>query len=78
MRFENSMNLEDTKFVAEVSSVRELNLYLQSGWVLILSYIKYYTDRQEPCFVVAWQKETEPIIPETLDSWELKEIDRYR
>lgn len=72
------MKLEDTKFVAEAKSVRELNLYLNSGWVLILSYVKHYSDGQEPRFVVAWQKESDPIIPEMLDSWELKEIDRQR
>ncbi|GIU82524.1 MAG: hypothetical protein D6687_06670 [Acidobacteria bacterium] len=74
------MALEDTKVVAEIKSVRELNLYLSSGWTLILSYIKHYSDGQEPRFIVAWQKESEPIIPEILDSWELKEIDtqKYR
>ncbi len=77
-KLSNSMKLEDTKFVAEAKSVRELNLYLNSGWVLILSYIKQYSDGQEPRFVVAWQKESEPIIPEMLDSWELKEINRQR
>jgi hypothetical protein len=74
------MALEDTKIVAEVKSVRELNLYLHSGWTLILSYVKHYSDGQEPRFIVAWQKESEPLIPEILDSWELKEINsqKYR
>lgn len=71
------MGLENTKKVVEVKSVRELNLYLNSGWVLILSYVKHYSDGQEPRFVVAWQNENEPVIPEILDSWELKEIDHY-
>ncbi|MCS6873478.1 MAG: hypothetical protein N2Z23_05065 [Pyrinomonadaceae bacterium] len=72
------MGLEETKKVVEIKSIRELNLYLDSGWVLILSYVKQNSDGQEPRFIVAWQKEAEPMIPELLDSWELKEIDRYR
>lgn len=72
------MNIEETKLTAEVSSIRELNLFLLSGWVLILSYVKHYSDGQEPRFVIAWQKEDEPILPELLDAWELHEMDGER
>jgi len=72
------MKIEDTKLTAEVRSIRELNLFLLSGWVLILSYVKHYSDNQEPRFVIAWQKEEEPVLPELLDRWELQEMDRER
>lgn len=72
------MNLNETKLTTEVRSVRELNLYLTAGWVLILNYVKHNHDSQEPRFVVAWQKESEPNVPELLDAWELNEIDRQR
>lgn len=72
--------MEKTRVTTEVRSVRELNLYLLSGWVLILSYVKHLSDTQEPRFVLAWQEETEPVVPELLDEWELHELDaqRYR
>lgn len=72
------MKIEDTRLTAEVSSVRELNLYLLKGWVLLLSYVKHASDTQNPRFVVGWQNETEPQRPELLDEWELHEIDRQR
>lgn len=72
------MSMEKTKLTTEVRSVRELNLYLISGWVLILSYVKQISDTQEPRFVLAWQEENEPIVPELLDEWELHEIDQQR
>lgn len=72
------MSIEDTHLTAEVGSIRELNLYLQSGWVLILSYVKHSSDTQNPKFVIAWQNESEPTIPEILDEWELDELDRQR
>lgn len=72
------MKIEDTRHTAEVSSVRELNLYLLKGWVLLLSYVKHASDTQNPRFVIGWQNETEPQIPELLDEWELHEIDRQR
>lgn len=74
------MSIEDTKLTTEVRSTRELNLYLLSGWRLILSYVKHLSDTQEPRFVLAWQEETEPVVPELLDEWELHEMDaqRYR
>jgi len=70
------MKIEDTKLTAEVASVRELNKYLNSGWVLILSYVKHLSDSQQPRFVVGWQNETEAVYPELLDEWELHEINR--
>ena len=70
------MKIEDTKLTAEVRSIRELNLFLLSGWVLILSYVKNYSSGQEPRFVIAWQREEEPVLPELLDAWELQEMDR--
>ena len=72
------MNIEKTKLTTEVRSIRELNLYLLSGWVLILSYVKHLSDTQEPRFVIAWQAESEPILPELLDKWELHELDEQR
>ncbi|CAN5580008.1 hypothetical protein BH10ACI1_BH10ACI1_30040 [soil metagenome] len=72
------MKIEDTKLTAEVRSIRELNLFLLSGWVLILSYVKHYSDSQQPRFIIGWQKEEEPIIPELLDPWELREVDRSK
>lgn len=74
------MSLEDTKLTTEVRSIRELNLYLVSGWVLILSYVKHLSDTQEPRFVLGWQSDSEPVVPELLDEWELQEINsqRYR
>ncbi|MEO8648649.1 MAG: hypothetical protein ABI539_05740 [Acidobacteriota bacterium] len=72
------MKLEDTKLTCEVRSIRELNLYLLSGWTLILTYVKHLSDTQEPRFVLGWQKDSEPVAPELLDEWELHEIDRQR
>ncbi|MEO7673302.1 MAG: hypothetical protein ABIU09_04405 [Pyrinomonadaceae bacterium] len=72
------MSMEKTKLTTEVRSIRELNLYLVSGWVLILSYVKHLSDTQEPRFVVAWQGENEPVVPELLDEWELHELDQQK
>lgn len=70
------MKIEDTKTTAEVGSTRELNKYLDAGWILILSYVKHQSDSQNPRFVVAWQSENEAVYPELLDEWELHELDR--
>lgn len=72
------MNLDEIKITTEVRSIRELNLYLLSGWVLVLSYVKHAHDTQEPRFVVGWRGNDEPKVPELLDAWELNEIDRQR
>ncbi|MFN6964035.1 MAG: hypothetical protein ACK4S4_09755 [Pyrinomonadaceae bacterium] len=72
------MPIEDTRHVRELRSIRELNLFLAKGWKLILSYVEHSNDTQRPRFVVAWQSEGEPVIPELLDAWELNEIDRQR
>lgn len=72
------MSIENTKLTAEVGSIRELNLYLLNGWVLVLSYVKHSNDSQQPRFVVAWQQDEQPVIPELLDEWELNEIDKQR
>lgn len=72
------MSMEKTKLTTEVRSIRELNLYLLSGWVLILSYVKHLSDTQEPRFVVAWQGENDPVVPELLDEWELHELDQQK
>jgi hypothetical protein len=72
------MPIEDTKLTTEVSSIRELNLYLLSGWVLILSYVEHSNDSQKPRYVLAWQNDLEPVCPELLDRWELNEIDKQR
>jgi len=70
------MSIEETKITAEVGSSRELNKYLGEGWKLILSYVRHSSDSQQPRFIVAWQKDGEPVYPEMLDEWELNEIDR--
>lgn len=72
------MAIEETKLTAEASSIRELNLYLLNGWTLLLTYVKHANDTQQPRFVVGWQDESEPKMPEILDEWELNEIDRQR
>lgn len=72
------MSLEETKLTTEVRSIRELNLYLLAGWVLILSYVKHLSDTQEPRFVLAWQAEAEPVMPELLDEWELQELNQQQ
>jgi hypothetical protein len=68
------MSVEDTRLAAEVGSIRELNLYLISGWTLILSYVEHSCDTQSPRFVIAWQRDDEPNIPELLDNVELEEL----
>jgi len=70
------MQIEDTRITAELGSSGELNRYLQDGWVLILNYVKFHNDGQEPRFVVAWQEQGPPIFPEMLDAWEVR--DMYR
>ncbi|MBA4123180.1 MAG: hypothetical protein H0X72_12050 [Acidobacteria bacterium] len=70
------MSIEETKVTAEVGSSRELNKYLGEGWKLILSYVRHSSDSQQPRFIVAWQKDGEPVYPEILDEWELNEINR--
>jgi hypothetical protein len=72
------MSLEDTKLTGEVGTIRELNLFLISGWKLILTYVDHSNDTQHPRFVVGWQRDDEPIIPELLDEWERNEIERQR
>jgi hypothetical protein len=72
------MPIEETKLVTELRSIKELNLYLLQGWKLILSYVEHSNDTQNPLFVVAWQSDGEPTVPEILDRWELHEIDRQK
>ncbi len=72
------MKIEDTKVTAEVGSIRELNLYLKGGWVLLLAYVIHTSDSQSPRFVVGWQRDGDAVKPEILDEWELSEIDKQR
>jgi hypothetical protein len=72
------MAIDDTKLTTEVGSIRELNLFLQKGWVLLLSYVKHSSDTQQPRFVLGWQSDEKPVRPELLDEWELHEIDRQK
>ncbi|MEO6333870.1 MAG: hypothetical protein ABIO91_02715 [Pyrinomonadaceae bacterium] len=72
------MNIEKTRTTAEAASSRELNKYLDQGWVLILSYVRHAHDTQEPRFVVGWQQDADPVRPELLDEWELNELDRQK
>ncbi len=72
------MSIEETRVTAEVRSVRELNMYLLDGWVLLLTYVKNSSDAHEPRFVIGWQSNDEPKVPELLDEWELQEIDKQR
>ncbi len=70
------MSIEETKVTAEVRSVRELNMYLLAGWVLLLTYVKNSSDAHEPRFVIGWQSKDEPKDPEHWDEWELQELDK--
>lgn len=72
------MSIEDTKLTCEVSSIREVNLYLLAGWTLILTYVKHSNDSQHPRYVIAWQSDDEPAVPELLDRWELDEMRKQR
>jgi hypothetical protein len=74
------MSIEETKLTGEVGSIRELNMFLLSGWKLILTYVDHSNDTQHPRFVIGWQSDEEPVIPELLDAWELREManQRYR
>jgi hypothetical protein len=72
------MSLEETRLTCEVRSVREMNLYLAAGWKLVLTYVKHLSDSQEPRFVLGWQTDDQPVVPEMLDAWELSELDRQR
>ena len=74
------MPIEDTKITKLVTTTRELNYFLQSGWKLILAYAKHVGDTNQPHYVVAWQNEEAPIYPELLDEWERHELDanKYR
>lgn len=72
------MTIEDTKTTTEARSIREVNLYLSAGWTLLLTYVKHTGDSQEPRFVLGWQTDGEPVVPELLDEWELHEIDRQK
>ena len=72
------MKIEDTKLTAEVGSIRELNLYLLKGWVLLLTYVRHASDSQTARFVVGWQKDGDAEKPELLDEWELSELDKQR
>ena len=76
---ELTLDIQDTRLTAELSSSGELNKYLTEGWVLILGYVKHLSDTQQPRFVVAWQQDGPPIFPEILDEWEQREMERaYR
>ena len=72
------MSIEDTRLTGEVGSVRELNAYLLAGWTLILTYAETSNGSQHPHYVISWQKEEEPVMPEMLDAWELGEMNRMR
>ena len=72
------MSIEDTKTTTEARSIRELNLYLDAGWTLLLGYVKHVSDTQQPRFILGWQSPKDPVIPELLDEWELHAIDRER
>jgi hypothetical protein len=72
------MTIENTRLTGEVGSVRELNAYLGVGWKLILTYVEKTGDSQSPRYVISWQSDDEPEMPELLDSWELSELDRQK
>lgn len=71
------MDYDGIKVTAEVRSSRELNYYLNNGWVLILTYIKHQSDSQQPRFVIGWKGENEPVYPELLDEWERHDLESY-
>ncbi len=72
------MSIEDTKLTAEVTTIRELNQYLNAGWILLQTYVKHQSDSQQPRFIIAWQKNEEAVYPELLDEWERREIRRSK
>lgn len=72
------MSIENTKLTAEVGTIRELNLYLAAGWTLLLSYVDHSNDTQHARFVIGWQTNDEPRIPELLDEWEINELTRQQ
>ncbi|CAN5580246.1 hypothetical protein BH24ACI3_BH24ACI3_09640 [soil metagenome] len=72
------MSLDDTKLTGEVGTIRELNLFLIAGWKLLLTYVDHSNDTQHPRFVIGWQNDAEPVIPELLDEWERNEIERQK
>ena len=74
----SSMSIEETRLTGEVGTTRELNAYLLVGWKLILTYAETSNGGQQPRYVIAWQNEGEPVMPELLDAWELNELDRQR
>jgi hypothetical protein len=73
-----SMSIEETRLTGEVGTTRELNAYLLAGWKLILTYAETSNGGQQPRYVIAWQNQEEPVMPELLDAWELNELDRQR
>jgi len=72
------MSIENTKLAGEVGSVRELNAFLNAGWKLILTYVEHSSDTQRPRYVISWQSDEKPEMPEMLDAWELNELDRQK
>ncbi|MGH9947406.1 MAG: hypothetical protein ACRD6X_09415 [Pyrinomonadaceae bacterium] len=72
------MSIEDTRLTGEVGSVQELNAYLHAGWKLILTYVDHSNDTQHPRYVISWQEDSEPVVPELLDAWELSELNRQK
>ncbi|MFL6467122.1 MAG: hypothetical protein ACJ72Z_04100 [Pyrinomonadaceae bacterium] len=72
------MSIENTRLTGEVGSVKELNAFLEAGWKLILTYVEHSNDTQHPRYVISWQSDGEPAVPELLDAWELNELDRQR
>jgi hypothetical protein len=63
------MNIESSKFIVEVAEYREVNNYLQLGWVLINQYVIDVGEpgqpSQRPRFILAWQNhDDEPQHPQ--------------
>ncbi|MBN2017255.1 MAG: hypothetical protein JW794_03875, partial [Candidatus Cloacimonetes bacterium] len=61
------MNIEDTKHVEEIKYNTELvNEFLGLGWTLLLTYSEKDIEYSRgPYFILGWQKEENPIFPES-------------
>lgn len=69
------MELEKVKRVEEIKSVEILNFYLEKGWNILSTEkrVSGYAGaiEEKVYFIVAWDKDGEPVYPEYRDEEEL-------
>jgi hypothetical protein len=62
------MTLEDTKCTQDLRSTRELNDFLEKGWILIMTYLddvgEIGAPSGRPHFLVACQEQSAPQYPD--------------